>query len=180
MKKFILTLLTICLSCVSQAQLYSSTQSAISFYSKTPVEDIKAESKEIKALINVQTRDVAFIVTNTAFQFENKLMQEHFNEKYMESEKYPMSTFKGKIIEEVDFFKDGIYNVNVAGKLNIHGVEKDRNISGVVTVKNGIIQIASSFKVQLTAHEIKVPKLVIAKIAEEIDVKVDANLAPRK
>lgn len=180
MKKIILTLLTISLTFASRAQLYTSTQSAIGFFSKTPVEDIKAESKEIKALINVQTKDVAFLVANTSFQFENKLMQEHFNEKYMESEKYPMSTFKGKIIEDIDLTKDGIYNVNVAGKLNIHGVEKDRNISGIITIKNGIKQIASSFKVQLAAHEIKVPKLVVAKIAEEIDVKVDANLAPKK
>jgi polyisoprenoid-binding protein YceI len=180
MKKSILTLLVICTTYASQAQLYSSTQSVISFFSKTPVEDIKAESKEIKALVNVQTRDIAFLVANTSFQFENKLMQEHFNEKYMESEKYPMSTFKGKIIEEVDLTKDGIYNVNVTGKLNLHGVEKDRNIPGVVTVKNGVIHIASDFKVQLAAHQIQVPKLVVAKIAEEIDVKVDASLALKK
>lgn len=180
MKKSILTLLVICTAYISQAQLYSSTQSVISFFSKTPVEDIKAESKEIKALLNVQSKDVAFLVANTSFQFENKLMQEHFNEKYMESEKYPMSTFKGKINETVDLTADGVYNVTVTGKLNIHGVEKERTIPGIVTVKNGTIHIASAFKVQLAAHEIKVPKLVIAKIAEEIEVKVDASLAQKK
>ncbi len=180
MKKSILTLLVICTAYISQAQLYSSTQSVISFFSKTPVEDIKADTKEARSLLNTKTRDVVFVIENTTFDFPNKLMQEHFNEKYMESEKYPMSTFKGKINEAIDLTAEGVYNVTVTGKLNIHGVEKERTIPGVVTVKKGTIHIASAFKVQLAAHEIKVPKLVIAKIAEEIEVKVDASLAQKK
>lgn len=180
MKKIFMSAAFILSACISRAQLYTSTQSTVGFFSKTPVEDISAETKEIKALMNVQTKEVAFLIPNTSFQFKNKLMQEHFNEKYMESEKYPMSTFKGKINEEVDLTKDGVYPVTVTGKLNIHGVEQERNITGTVAVKEGIIQIKSAFKVQLSAHKIDIPKLVVAKIAEEIDVKVDATLAQKK
>ncbi len=180
MKKLIYVIAFIAVIPVAKAQMFSSTQSQVSFFSKTPVEDIKAESKDIKALINVKTNDVAFLIGNTSFQFENKLMQEHFNEKYMESEKYPMSTFKGKINERVDFTKDGVYNVTVTGMLNIHGVEKVRTITGVITVSNGTIHIKSDFKVLVKDHNIEIPKLVLAKIAEEISVMVDANLSPKK
>ena len=107
-------------------------------------------------------------------------MQEHFNEKYMESDKNPKSTFKGKINEKIDFTKDGEYNVTVTGKLNIHGVEQDRTISGKVIVKEGKIQLLTSFKVKNADHKVEIPKIVSAKIAEELDVKVDALLLPKK
>jgi polyisoprenoid-binding protein YceI len=119
-------------------------------------------------------------MTNTQFEFENKLMQEHFNEKYIESEKYPQSSFKGKINETIDYTKDGEHNVTVTGKLNIHGVEQDRTISGKVIIKNGTIQLISEFKVRNVDHNIQIPKLVVAKIAEAIEVKVDCILMPKK
>jgi polyisoprenoid-binding protein YceI len=107
-------------------------------------------------------------------------MQEHFNEKYIESEKYPQSSFKGKINETIDYTKDGEHNVTVTGKLNIHGVEQDRTISGKVIIKNGTIQLISEFKVRNVDHNIQIPKLVVAKIAEAIEVKVDCILMPKK
>lgn len=180
MKKIIYFTLLSAWATLANAQLYSSTQSNVSFFSKTPVEDINATSTDIRAIVNVKTNEVAFLIGNTTFQFPNKLMQEHFNEKYMESEKYPMSTFKGKIAEQVDLTKEGTYQVTVSGKLNIHGVEKDRTITGTITVSNGTIHIKSDFKVLVKDHNITIPKLVLAKIAEEISVMVDATLAPKK
>ncbi len=180
MKNLILTTAILAAAFAAQAQLFSSNQSTVGFFSATPVEDIKAECKDTKALLNVQTNEVAFLILNTCFQFENKMMQEHFNEKYMESSTYPMSTFKGRINEQIDLTKNGNYNVTVTGKLNIHGVEQDRTINGIITVKDGTIHISSDFKVKITDHKIKIPKLVVKNIAEEISVKVEADLIPKK
>ena len=181
MKNTLFTLMAIAASTLAaNAQLYSTSNGTISFFSKTPVENIEAKSTQVLSVLNVSTRELVFRVTNTTFKFPNKLMEEHFNEKYMESEQYPNSTFKGKINEEVDLTKDGEYKVTVTGKLNIHGVEQDRTIPGTISVKEGAIALLSDFKVKEVDHKIQIPKLVVAKIAEEIDVKVDAKLLPKK
>jgi len=162
------------------AQLFSTSSGFVGFYSKTNLEDVKAENNSAFAMINIPKRELAFIVTNTAFDFPNKLMQEHFNEKYIESEKYPRSTFSGTINENVDLSKDGEYKVNVAGKLKIHGVEQPRTISGTITVKDGNIKLVSSFKVKAADHKITIPSVVMVKLAEEMDVNVNATLVPKK
>jgi polyisoprenoid-binding protein YceI len=164
----------------ANAQLASTSTGTISFFSSTPVEDIQAQSAKVLGVVNLQTREIAFNVVNTSFEFPNKLMQEHFNEKYMESEKYPNSTFKGKINEAIDLTKDGEYKVTVTGKLNIHGVEQERTIPGTIIVKDGLVSIVTDFKVKVADHKIEIPKLVVAKIAEEIAVKLDVKLAPKK
>ena len=158
----------------AQAQVKNATSGQISFFSSTPVEDIKAESKNVKAAINTQTKKVVFVVPNTSFDFENKLMQEHFNEKYMESEKYKLSNFSGEIQETIDWTKDGEYIITAKGKLNIHGVEQERTIPGKLIIKDGKITLVTNFKVKVADHKIEIPKLVTEKIAQEIDVKVEA------
>lgn len=163
-----------------KAQLYSTQSGVVGFFSKTPVEDIKGDCRTVLAVMNISTRDLAFSINNTAFAFENKLMQDHFNEKYMESEKYPVSNFKGKINENIDLTREGEYEVTVTGKLNIHGVVQDRTIPGKVIVKEGKVQLISNFKVKNADHKIEIPSLVSTKIAEEIDVNVDALLLPKK
>jgi polyisoprenoid-binding protein YceI len=181
MKKTIFTIVSIALMAFgAQAQLFSTAVGNLSFFSKTPVENIEAQSTQMLSVLNIKTKELAFSVVNTSFKFPNKLMEEHFNEKYMESEKYPNSTFKGKINEDVDLTKDGEYKVTVTGKLNIHGVEQDRTIPGTIIVKDGVILLMAMFKVKEADHKIEIPKLVIAKIAEELDVKVEAKLMPRK
>lgn len=178
--KSILVSCTVLFSLVTSAQTASTQTGTISFFSSTPVEDINAVSKRCLAAVNIEKRTVAFKVDNTSFDFPNKLMQEHFNEKYMESEKYPYSTFSGKINEEIDLTKDGEYAVTVTGKLNIHGVEQERTINGKIIVKNGEITLLSDFKVAVKDHKIEIPTVVVAKIAEVIDVKVNAVLLPKK
>lgn len=180
MKKITLALLSSFLFIqVTNAQVFSTSSASIGFFSKTPIENIEAKSAKALAVMNAK-REVAFSVTNTTFQFPNKLMQEHFNEKYMESEKYPTSTFKGKINEEVDLTKDGEYSVSVTGKLAIHGVEKDRTITGMIVVKEGKLTLKSEFLVKVSDHKIEVPSLVVAKISEEIEVKIEALLLQKK
>lgn len=182
MKKLLtLLIVTASLTGVGNAQqVCSSLACKISFFSSTPVEDINAVSSVAQGAINTQTREVAFRVENRTFIFPNKLMQEHFNEKYMESEKYPASTFKGVINEDIDLTKNGEKKITVTGKLNIHGVEKDRTIPGTVTVKDGLIAVKCDFIVSVKEHNITIPKLVLANVAEEIKVTIDAKLMPKK
>jgi polyisoprenoid-binding protein YceI len=162
------------------AQLYSTNAAFVGFYSKTPLEDVVAEAKNALAVINLASRDLAFSVANMSFNFPNKLMQEHFNEKYMESEKNPNSTFKGRVVEDVDLNKDGEYKITAKGKLNIHGVEQDRVIPGTITVKDGKVTLKSNFKVKGADHQVAIPSIIMEKLAEEMDVKVDATLNPKK
>jgi len=105
-------------------------------------------------------------------------MQEHFNENYMESDKFPTASFKGKINDNVDLTKDGTYKVTASGTLNIHGVEKPRDIEGSVTVKGGNVSLSSNFRVKLEDHKIERPSVVFQNIAETIDVKINATLKP--
>lgn len=181
MKKIMLTIASIAVTSIgAYAQLFSTATGTVSFFSTTPVENIEAKSVQTLSVLNSKTRELAFSVNNTSFNFPNKLMQEHFNEKYMESEKYPKSTFKGKINEDIDLAKDGEYKVTVTGKLNIHGVELDRTIPGTVLVKDGSITLGAKFKVKVADHKIEIPTLVVTKIAEEIDVVIDSKLLPKK
>ena len=107
-------------------------------------------------------------------------MQEHFNENYMESEKYPFSTFKGKITDNVDLSKDGTYNVNIEGMLDVHGVSKSYQTKAVIVVAKGLITTKSTFKVKIEDHKIKVPSLVFKNIAEFVEVRIAAVYQPKK
>ncbi len=98
-------------------------------------------------------------------------MEEHFNENYLESEKFPNAIFKGKIQESIDWTKVGTYDVSAKGILTIHGVSKERILNGKVTIDKNKIVLNSDFDVMLVDHKIDVPKLVFAKIAEKIKVQ---------
>jgi len=177
MKKLTLTLVSACLVAhvsLSQNVLKAKT-TEISFFSSTPIEDINANSKKGVSAINLSTGQVYMKVPNTTFEFKAKLMQEHFNENYMESEKYPFSEFSGKIVDKIDLSKSGTYNVTVEGKLNMHGVVKDYKTQALIINDAGKLSSTSNFKVKLTDHDIKVPSLVFEKIAEVIDVKIQAS-----
>ncbi|WP_207422037.1 YceI family protein [Desertivirga brevis] len=157
---------------------YSTGTAKIGFFSSTPIEDIKAVSNKGVAVLVSKTGEIAFQVPIKSFQFERGLMQEHFNDNYMESDKYPVARFKGKINKDLDFNKNGEYNVSAMGNLSMHGVDKPRTINGKVIVKDGKVQLLSNFKVACADHNIKIPKLVMTKIAEVINVNIDATLNP--
>ena len=181
MKKIIVLIICIAVLTVGYSQnLYKAVDGEISFFSETPMENIDAVNKEVKALINIKTGKVAFIGTNVGFHFKKPLMEEHFNENYMESDKYKVSSFKGKIVEKIDYSVNGSHKVTVAGFLNLHGVEHERKISGVITIKDGKINVKSNFLVKVEEHKIKVPRLVIKKIAESVKVTVDLNFELKK
>ncbi|HOY94601.1 MAG TPA: YceI family protein [Catalimonadaceae bacterium] len=163
-----------------QETIYSGKEGTVKFESNAPLELIIANSKQLTGLINTEKRTFVFKVKTSSFQgFKNSMQEEHFNESYMESDKFPSSEFKGKIIEETDFRVPGTYQVRVKGLLTVHGVEKERIIKAKVTVKNKQISIESDFDVLLADHEIKIPKIVEMKIAETIRVNININMQPK-
>jgi hypothetical protein len=162
----------------AQNKLYSSNKTEFSFFSKAPLEDIEAKNTRANSIINLSNRELVVRIPVSQFQFKNKLMQQHFNENYMESEKYPYATFKGKIIEELDLSKPGVYSVNASGTLNIHGVDQERKLSGKITVGEKSLLLETLFDVMLIDHKIEIPKLVFKKIAEKIEVKANISYSP--
>jgi hypothetical protein len=157
------------------AQIYKSKKDEVkvSFFSSTPIEDISAMHSTSTSFI--ANDSIKFTLANTGFVFPKPLMQEHFNENYMESPKYPKSTFRGKINEKTDLSKDGVYKVTCTGVMYMHGVEKLITIPGTFTVKGGVVNLVASFKAKLDDYKIARPKVVMEKIADEIDVKINAN-----
>ena len=170
MRKLILGVASVLLSVTLSAQVYGSKSSKITFDSKTPLEDIHAETTKAKGALRTTDGLVKIKVKMISFKFEKPLMEEHFNEKYVESERFPDASFVGNVVEEVDYSKDGVHQVSVKGKLTIHGVEQERTISGTITIKGGVIEMQTSFKVKLVDHKIEVPSVVTENIAEVIDV----------
>jgi len=162
----------------AQNKLYSSSKTDFSFFSKAPLEDIEAKNTRGNSIINLTNRELVVRIPVSQFQFKNKLMQQHFNENYMESEKYPYATFKGKIYEDLDLSKAGVYSVSATGVLNIHGVDQERKLSGKLTVGEKSLLLETLFEVMLIDHKIEIPKLVFKKIAEKIEVSATINYSP--
>lgn len=152
-------------------QLYMTKSGQTSFFSETPLENIAAVHNQVLVILNIANGEIAIKMPQRGFHFPNKLMEEHFNENYMETEKYPSAVFTGKIKESVDYSKDGNYAVNVDGILDMHGVKQNRSFKGQISIAAGQITLTSAFDVKLTDHKIEVPTLVLAKIAESIAVK---------
>lgn len=161
----------------ADAQKFASERGVISFYSHAAIEDITAKNEKATALFDAATGAVAFVVPIRDFQFAKSLMQEHFNEKYMESEKYPKSTFQGKIVG-YNAESQGMQQVNARGKLTIHGVTRDVDIPGQMTTGAGGVAMACKFMVELKDYNIDIPRLMWQNIAERVEVTLDFNLKP--
>ena len=180
MKKLILTLFTVVIALQAYSQIYVSRDCKISFSSVTPVEDISAENDKTIPFINTQNGEIQMKISMTSFIFEKPLMQEHFNENYVESEKYPFAIFKGKINDEVDYTKDGVYDVTVTGTLDLHGVQKERTFGGTIEVKGGQIITKTKFKIVFDDHKIVIPALYASVIPPYTDVTMEATFIPYK
>ncbi len=158
--------------------MYMTKTGKISFYSraKSP-EKVEADNNEVSSIMNIQTGDFVFQLLVKSFHFEKALMEEHFNENYVESGKFPKSSFKGKIsnLTAINFTKDGAYPVTVQGDLTMHGVTNKVSSTGSITVKGGKISAFSKFSIKLKDYKVSVPSLVADKISEEIDVTVDCK-----
>jgi hypothetical protein len=167
----------------SQAQdKYFTKTGSIQFYSKAPMEDIEAKNKTVAAILDTKTGALQFSVLMKGFEFPKALMQEHFNENYIESDKYPKAEFKGSVTNNsaINYAADGSYTAQVNGSLTIRGITKDLKTTGTIKVDGGKIDANSVFTVLVSDYQIKIPSLVKDKISNTIKVTVDCRLEPLK
>lgn len=151
---------------------------SVSFFSSTPLEDIKAQTAQAYATLNVKTKEVYFKVPVQSFAFKYKLMKDHFNDGYLESSKYPNAEFKGSVATDADLAKEGSYAVVIKGELLLHGVSRHYETKGTLVVKGAEVVGDAKFQVKLVDHSIKVPSLMLENIAEVVDVTVHADYKP--
>lgn len=172
--KTIITIIFLALNWALSAQVITSRNVTLSFFSSAPIEDIDAKSTDGVSALNLKSRSIYFKVPISSFQFKKSLMKEHFNENYMESDKYPYAEFNGVIKDSINLSKDGSYQVTAEGDLKIHGVTKHYTVNAKLRIDQGMITADSSFPVRLEEHHIKIPRLVIKNIAEVVQVSVNA------
>ncbi len=178
MKKIIVILLVVFATFNLHAQNYLTRNGSASFFSHTAVEDIKAQNNEVASVLNAATGDVQFKIAIKSFQFAKQAMQDHFNgADYMNSEKFPKASFKGKItnLSAVNFTKDGVYNITVQGDLNIKDVTKNISATATITVKGGVVSASSTFKVKRKDYNVVGESFVQKKIAEEIEISTNCS-----
>jgi len=154
---------------------YMTRTGHVDFHSSTPIEDIHADNDKAVSVWDAGTGALEISMLIKAFTFKKALMQEHFNENYMESGKFPKSNFKGSIkgVTAAQLAVAGTYPVTVEGQITIHGVEKPVKAGGTITVDGkGGIRADSQFKVKPADHDIKIPGAVRDNIAESIQITV--------
>jgi polyisoprenoid-binding protein YceI len=180
MKRLSIILLLLSLFLVAEAQKYMTKNGYIGFFSGTPIEDIKADNNQVASVIDISTGEIVFQVLIKSFKFEKALMEEHFNENYLESDKFPRSTFRGKItnLSTVDFTRPGLYDVKVEGELNMHDVTNKISVNGTIEVTSGGINANSKFNIAPEDYKIKIPSVVRNNIAKIIEITVTIKYSP--
>ena len=181
-KSTLLLLLFVLFSTQFYGQRFITKTAHVFFYSEAPMETIEAHNKQVNAALDIKTGDIVFKILMKSFIFEKALMQEHFNENYVESDKFPNATFKGKVtnLDEIDFSKAGNYPAEVKGTLTIHGESQTVQASGEFEIGEGRIHSTSKFTIKIDDYDISIPGAVSGKIAEEIEITVDASLKEYK
>lgn len=177
-KLFILLLLILTFHQASiHAQKYMTRNGYIGFYSHTPLEDIKADNNQVASILDTGTGEIAFQVLIRSFIFPKALMQEHFNENYMESDKFPRSTFSGKITDyqKIDFKKNETWEITVEGDLSIRNVTKRISVKGTLVTEQEKIKASAKFNISPEDYNIKIPSVVRNNIAKSIEVTVQMN-----
>jgi hypothetical protein len=179
MRTFFFWPMALCLLLSAEAQnKFSTSTGEIKFVSKAQLELISAASNKMQGAIDPATNKFAFLVSIQSFEgFNSELQRKHFNENYLESEKFTTAKFSGKIIEQVDYSKDNSFEVRAKGELDIHGQKQTRIIKSKMTIKGNQIIIEAHFLVPLSDHSITIPKIVSQKIATEIEVDINSTLS---
>lgn len=180
MKKFLLLIFLFSQSYWGIGQLLRSKESKITFFSEALLENITATTTKAKAVVDLEHKELAVKINMTSFEFPNKLMQEHFNENYLESDKYPQATFRGSLTKVLDWAKPFQTTASVTGVLTIHGVSKMEIIEGKIIndPSRNMAIFECSFPVKVKDFNIHVPNLVFTKIAEVVTIKVYIKLEP--
>jgi polyisoprenoid-binding protein YceI len=161
---------------------YFTKSGRIQFFSKASMEDIEAVNKTVTAVLDTKSGAMQFSVQMKGFEFEKALMQEHFNENYVESDKYPKAEFKGAVANngEVDYTKPGSYPVKVKGKLTLHGVTRDVESAGTIRVGADGLKAESTFNLLLSDYGVQIPAVVKEKVSNSIRITIDTKLDPLK
>ncbi len=178
--KIIAAFVLLLLNIPADAQRYLTKTGHIHFYSHTPMEDIKADNNQVASVLDLSTGEIVFQALIKSFKFQRALMEEHFNENYLESDKYPRSTFKGKITDPspAQLSKPGKYDVTVEGELNLHNVTKNIEVKGTLEIGTGTIAANAVFNLIPSDYNIEIPSVVRDNIAKSIEVTVNMNYAP--
>jgi hypothetical protein len=164
----------------ANAQKYMTKNGYIGFLSQTPMETIKADNNQVVGVMDISTGEMVFQALIKSFHFDRALMEEHFNENYMESDKIPKATFKGKItnLPSVDLTKNGTYEVTVEGDLTIHDVTNKISTKGTLEVVSGGLNATSKFKIVPEDYKITIPGVVRDKIDKNLEVTVQMKYSP--
>jgi hypothetical protein len=182
MKRPIVILFAFLLCLSTSAQTYFTRNGRVTFFSKAPIENIEATNNAVSSFLNTTNGEVVFVALIKSFKFQKALMEEHFNDDYMESNTFPKANFKGSItdLSKINFSKDGTYAVNVKGDLTIHGVTKNIQVPATVIIFGGKVNANSKFQIRVKDYNIKIPGTVVNNIAETIDITVDCKYDPFK
>ena len=159
---------------------YFTKDGNITFFSSTAIEDIEAVNRKATSVLDASTGNIEWAVLIKAFLFEKALMQEHFNENYLESDKFPKASFKGVVqnIKSIDFKKDGTYKQKVKGKLTIRDVTQEVETDATFIVKGTKISASCTFEIAVADYKIKIPSVVADKIAKTMEITVQADYEP--
>ena len=159
---------------------YLTKAGQVSFFSATPIEDIEARNKQVAAVLDFGTGQLAFTLPVKGFVFKRTLMQEHFNENYLESDKFPRATFKGRFVgfEAATLATAGAHPVQVEGDLTLHGVTRHIQLPASLELKDGRLQAFAAFTVASADYNIDVPMLVRNNIAKTVSVRVSLACDP--
>ncbi|MCX6290995.1 MAG: YceI family protein [Bacteroidetes bacterium] len=185
-KNIILSLSVVCLtvfSAIGQSKYFTRNGKVVfDATTSTSPEKISGKNEKATSVLDASNGQMEFAILMKAFMFEKALMEEHFNENYVESDKFPKASFKGSIknMSEINLSKDGSYAAKVSGKLTVHGVTKDVETNGSIVVKGGVVNAKSEFKILLSAYNVEIPSLVADKVAKEATITVDVNFEPLK
>jgi polyisoprenoid-binding protein YceI len=182
MKKYIAIAFMIMGVYTARAQeVYFTRTGKVEFKAGSSVEDIDGTNNEVASMINTRTGELVFTLLVKSFHFKRALMEEHFNENYMESTQYPKASYKGKInnLSTVNFAVNGQYNVTTEGEITIHGVTRKIAAPGKITVQNGKLTGQSTFKILLSDFKIQIPGVVADKIAKEAEITVNCLYEPK-
>jgi len=181
-KKFIalaLPMVMLIITATAQDKFYTKG-GKIHFVSEGVIETIEAQHKSVTCVLDSKAGNLQFSVLLKGFEFRKALMQEHFNEDYVESDKYPKSEFRGQIMNnsEINYAKDGVYDAKVKGKLSLHGETKEVETTGKITVKGGKVEADADFNILMSDYKISIPSLVKQNMSNTIKISVSCNLEP--
>jgi polyisoprenoid-binding protein YceI len=174
MKNLIAALLTVSIATAGMAQKFTTKTGQVSFFSGTALEDISAVNKQALSAGDISKGEVAFVVQIRGFEFEKALMQDHFNENYMHSDKFPRATFNGSFQKAAPLTWPGSHQVELLGKLEIHGVSKEIRVPATLAVKGEEAQLNLKFSIKLADYGIKNDKA--KNISETIEITVKTSM----